>query len=286
MAPLKVKKQHIYDNVLKFLILRLAEIKGGFDAGGHSMITLLCTSEVESVIPPLLKCLVELCPDFQESDIWGNTPFHLMVRQQHLSTLQYVDSEMNIDINAQEFERLYTALHDAVLLQSTDAIKILLELGAEPDLQDREGNSPLHHATLLSTDLSNPILNGGANPNILNHLGETPLNLAIKHGLKSQIGLLIKKGGKIAEDAQGITPLMLAAKVGQIVSMETILKLQIGNITERETIELVRYNKTLSSKKRRRNRFWRFHCRLIKENDLYAAAFASLETVSTERRQK
>ena len=116
-------------------------------------------------------------------------------------------------------------------------------------------------------------------------MGETPLNLAIKHSLKSQIGLLIKKGGKIAEDAQGITPLMLAAKVGQIVSIETILKLQIGNITERETLELVRYNKTLSSKKRRRNRFWRFHCRLIKENDLYAATFASLETVSTERRQ-
>lgn len=285
MPPLKVEKKHIYENVLKFLLLRLAEIKGGFDAGGHSMITLLCTSEVESVIPPLLKCLIKLCPGFQESDIWGNTPFHLMVRQDHLSTLRYVDSEMDIDIDAQEFEKQYTALHDAVLLQSQEGVEILLELGANPNLQDRQGNTPLHHATLLSPELAETLLKGGSKNNRLNHLGETPLNHAIKHGLKAQIRLLIENKGKIAEDAQGITPLMFAAKVGNIVSMETLVELQGGKISEREALELVRYNKSLSSKKRDDNRFWRFHCQLLEQNDLYAAAFASLQSVSTDRHQ-
>jgi len=285
LPPIKVEKQHIYENALKFLLLRLAEIKGGFDAGGNSMITLLCRSEVEETLPPLLKCLSELCPGFQESDIWGNTPFHLMVRQGHLKTMRYINSELDIDIDAQEVERNYTALHDAVMLQSEEAINALLDLGADPNVPDKDGNTPLHHAIQLDVELAELLLNRGANPNILNLNGKTPLNIAVEQGIHTQIGLLVENKGEIAEQPQGITPLMLAAKIGNISSMETLIRLQLGVINEKEAIELVRYIQRLSRREKRGNRFWKFHRKLLVSNESYRTTFESLDTSSSNKCQ-
>jgi ankyrin repeat protein len=59
--------------------------------------------------------------------------------------------------------------------------------GADLNYQDRGGNTPLHHATVLSHqyagELINILLKKGANPNVTNSRGQTPVHLLL-HNLR------------------------------------------------------------------------------------------------------
>ncbi len=268
---IKVSKKYIYENVLKFLLLKLGGIKGGYDMSGQSLVTILCHSEDANVVFPLLKCLAVLSQDFQEPDLWGNTLYHLLVRLGNVALIRCMDSEMSININAQEYERQYTALHDAVMTESKEGIAVLLELKANPNLPDKEGNAPLHLAVLLDKDLVTLLIDGGSNPNLINHLGKTPLNLAIEAGNGEMILYLISKGAKIAEDAQSITPLMLAAKLRNRNSLEVLIK-EKEKLNRQEALEIARFISGINKS----DPFTLFHEKHIQENVEYNKVFALL----------
>lgn len=262
----------IYENVWKLLLVRLAEIKGGIDISGHSLVTLLCKSEEEQIVSPLFKCLVELCPNFQGPDPSGNTGFHVMIRQGFVSTLKFIPPGMNQFVNVQENEQLYTALHDAVLTESEEAVAFLLRLNANKDLQDRQGNTPLHYAAQLNnSEIARLLIEGGASPNILNNQGKTALNIALE-GLDSNlIFLLLNYEAQIAEEAQGISPIMLAAKTKNISLVYSLIEFCEGKISESEALEIARFKKTETGLN------WRFHRKLRRENPDYNKAFEGID---------
>jgi ankyrin repeat protein/tetratricopeptide (TPR) repeat protein len=71
----------------------------------------------------------------------------------------------------------YTALMSAVT--DTNCLKVLLENGANPDLQETNGNTALHWAVENSQPIATALLlEAKANPNIQNSQGYTPLDLA------------------------------------------------------------------------------------------------------------
>lgn len=90
-------------------------------------------------------------------------------------------------------------------------VERLLEMGADPNVADKRGCSPLMHAAKASKmpllSLLAPLSNHAAK----NEDGDTALMLAVRHGRLGPIEALAKQGGMIA-CARGQTPLMAAAR--------------------------------------------------------------------------
>lgn len=76
-----------------------------------------------------------------------------------------------IDINGRERKNHWTALHWAVYTYSLDAMALLLAAGADPNLQGRIGDTPLHRAVPRAQDRTGAIrmlIAAGADPSIEN----------------------------------------------------------------------------------------------------------------------
>ena len=77
-----------------------------------------------------------------------------------------------------------------------NATKALLERGAEPDLADPVGATPLHIASLKGNkDAVQLLLNAGADINRVNQDGLTPLQYATVWGRTDIVNLLRENGG-------------------------------------------------------------------------------------------
>ena len=83
---------------------------------------------------------------------------------------------------------------------------------AKPDLLDRDGWTPLHHAAAKDQPESiKTLLAGGANPMTLSQLGGTPLHEAAASGGPEVIRLLLEaKVDPTVKSKQGVTALDLA----------------------------------------------------------------------------
>jgi|SRR6185436_17894030 len=94
----------------------------------------------------------------------------------------------------------------------------LIELGAPPDFQDREGNSPLHYAAGFgSTRLVQALVRRFVDVNAINLLLDTPLHWAALGGHLEAMKILIAQGALIDAKADtGETPLHLAVDKGHL----------------------------------------------------------------------
>jgi uncharacterized protein len=70
-----------------------------------------------------------------------------------------------------------TALITAATFDKREAVKVLIEGGADLNLQNREGSTPLHTASFLCrTEIVEMLLKAGANKEAMNKVGSTALN--------------------------------------------------------------------------------------------------------------
>ena len=83
-------------------------------------------------------------------------------------------AEAGGDLNAQEAASGSTALTIAALLDQTEAVRELLELGADPNARNRDGAAALHGAALLGrAEAARLLLDAGSDPGLRNHEGST-----------------------------------------------------------------------------------------------------------------
>jgi uncharacterized protein len=86
-----------------------------------------------------------------------------------------------IDINLQDDNMGYTALHVACTENNFEAVQILLENKAKIDIKDNHGNTPLFRATFASIgngEIIKLLLKNGADKNIKNNYDMSPLDVA------------------------------------------------------------------------------------------------------------
>jgi ankyrin repeat protein len=113
-----------------------------------------------------------------------------------------------------------------------EAIAMLLARGrANPNARDRaaigDGRSALHLAAANGDEeLVEMLLAAGANPNVQNRVGETPLHFAAAHGNIETVRILIAHGAFLNARSRytRITPVMAAAESGYADVVELLIQ--------------------------------------------------------------
>ncbi len=119
-----------------------------------------------------------------------------------------------------------SALFQAVLSRNDDAIRLLLEHGADTAIADSHGNTPLQIAAgndeLQAAEL---LVKAGADVNARNEDGKTPSHLAAEDGHADLARLLLEsKANPNAQDNSGDTPLYDAAAFGRVDIVRLLLQ--------------------------------------------------------------
>ena len=110
-------------------------------------------------------------------------------------------------------------LHSAISTNSQLALIVLINLGADLEEVDSNGDTPLLVSIkndIISIPILQLLLNSGANANSTDSAGRTPLSYAAAAGLRYISELLLEKGANVnSPDSTGRTPLSYAAEAGQ-----------------------------------------------------------------------
>ena len=114
----------------------------------------------------------------------------------HEKLQKYFEKTSIIDVPS---ELGITPLHCACIRGSKNAVDLLLDLGANINARDEEGNNCLHYAVNSNNpNLLKKLLIRGADKNIKNHKNETPLDLAIQNNYTKLINILQAKNSFIS----------------------------------------------------------------------------------------
>ena len=174
----------------------------------------------------MLVILSSLSFNFKPSEIhtpFDQNPLHIAV-QAGLTDAVKTLVDAGADINATDHDGR-TPLHMAAKLGNAKIVKILLDAKADPNTGDDNGKTPLHIAALEgNTDTIKTLLDAGANINAKNNFDATPLNVATFARQLDAVKTLVDAGADInATDNNGRTPLHMAAKLGNAKIVKTLL---------------------------------------------------------------
>lgn len=143
----------------------------------------------------------------------GRSPLHSAARLGRTSNIKLL-LRSGAKINAGDDNGI-TPLHMAAYFGHKKALKELLKKEADVNALDIKGNTPLYYI-VNNIDLAYALLEKGANPNIENKVGESPLHKAVKAGLLDNARMLIEAGSQFKcnmfEDGK-TSPMHIAAEL-------------------------------------------------------------------------
>jgi ankyrin repeat protein len=131
---------------------------------------------------------------------------------------------LGADINTRDYIG-QTALMKAAGAGNTEAVKLLIEKGANLDV--KINNDPILIWSIKNnkTDITIALLKKGGDVNAKDNVGWTPLHYAAPHSHVAIVKLLIEKGADInAKDNAGWTPLHAAAKNGKTEAVKLLIE--------------------------------------------------------------
>lgn len=170
--------------------------------------------EKVSPIPQQMEPSVPFQPSSQhKGGSWGEFLPQNSFNQDVRNILKKAENQGNINVKSDDG---YTALTLSVSKGLSQVVNLLLEAGADPNIDDSYQLTPLHRsASLKNPEIAQSLINYGANLNPVNSFGFTPLYLAIMDHNILMVDVLIQAGAKInAKDIIGRTPMKIAKQYG------------------------------------------------------------------------
>lgn len=204
----------------------------------------------------MISTLVEKC-SLTEVDENENTPLMIAAKKGDLNSIQKMiakgvaesinlknrDGKTALHLAAREYPKIVeplltagafvdeidgqgkTALHEAADQDCIESIEKLLEAGANPNIQDKDGNTPLHltaHIQEARLKSARALLaSERLDPNVLNNDGEAPLHMACQMlDGKDELALLLIESGKcdlnlLSEEVPPVSAAQNAASVAE-----------------------------------------------------------------------
>jgi uncharacterized protein len=132
----------------------------------------------------LIQVLIARKADLNARDMFGNTPLHAAAQMGSTQAVQTL-LDLGADVDPVNDER-ETPLHKAIKRGSEMKVKLLLEHKAQPNAVNNRGDSPLHIAVSENSELVEILIRAGAEVNLPDKNGKTPL--ALVRGLGSSTG--------------------------------------------------------------------------------------------------
>lgn len=124
----------------------------------------------------IVKAMIEENPEIVNAqDKYGFTALHNAMPEEEFEIIEYL-IEKGADVEIQNEDGV-TPLHLAAF---TKTALILLEHGADINQKDNRGNTPLHAAVIAGEEHREMIkflIDNGADASIINHEGKTPLDI-------------------------------------------------------------------------------------------------------------
>lgn len=142
------------------------------------------------------KCLAEGA-DINERNKDGDTPLHIAARSSLLG-LQIVRTSSGKKIDRSIILKIAPRFN-------RDKVKILLELGADVNIKNNKGETPLVSA--FNLEHTKLLLKYGSNPNVQDEDGDTRLHIAALQGNIREIFLLLRyRANPFIKNKYGLTP--------------------------------------------------------------------------------
>ena len=120
-----------------------------------------------------------------------------------------------VDVNSLNRSYHSTALIQAVIRSYKEVVQLLLHAGADPNMADKHGKTPLHLAG-REIEVVKALLDAGADPDRRVIQGNTPIHLAAYNGNLNVVKLLMERGADPTKrGGNGRDALAIAAMKGQ-----------------------------------------------------------------------
>lgn len=152
--------------------------------------------------------------DVNRGDREGVTPLHLVSQGRFPERAEQIIA-LGANVAAADSDGT-TPLHFSAMFDRPEIARVLLAHGADVNAADKRGSTPIIWASRGGAPLVRLLLEGGARPDVQNEWGQTPLLAAADNGNAESVGLLLDAGADPGrpEAAFGMTPLHLAALLG------------------------------------------------------------------------
>uniref|UniRef100_A0ABD2WSC3 Uncharacterized protein n=1 Tax=Trichogramma kaykai TaxID=54128 RepID=A0ABD2WSC3_9HYME len=151
----------------------------------------------------------------------GLTPLHIICQRFPEGLVEKFfnicdESQLAVQMNARDAWHGYTPLHFALVWGHRQVAELLLRRGADPNMTDKDGSSPLHISCMRNKDYNIVTVlfevsdekHLRVQVNAQDNLGRTPLHLALYWGQKKVVELLLKNGADPnMPDEEGLTAL-------------------------------------------------------------------------------
>lgn len=207
--------------IIELLISKGADVNQRESESGYSALHYAAQFGAQEIMEILLDNGAD--PNLQAKNGW--TPMHTTVRYGDFGAYGILQ-DYGADVDAVDREGL-TPLMAAIAGGNSRAdymVRWLLYAGADPNKQDKNGNSALHHAAMMNlVEVIPDLLNYGALVTLKNNEGQTPADVAQYGTMKEKLRAAAADGaesGAIPLDKQ----LLDAVTAGDMTEVERLLR--------------------------------------------------------------
>lgn len=216
VTPVAIAAEHNLSEHIRFYVACGADIHAE-DMAGNTPLTLALHPSRMAVLKELVSA-----SNVNSQDSSGNTPLHLAVLgNASLDAVKYL-IELGADINARN-KNGDSVLYTAVCKNRKDVGQILLDRGADIFATNMQNYSPLRKAFSSGGSVQDWVITPqtirAADGN-----GNTPLHYAAEWNVLSAVTALLEKGADVnTANAGGETPLFSAVKAGSLDVMQLLV---------------------------------------------------------------